>query len=236
MNVISLSIAKENTKTGNMADILYFKEGKICITEIGMEIDEFKNFKRYDTSTNKSFFQYALNYIFYVYQIFEEGDDKSYMSNMPLPARKIDAVKKHCGPHTKVVDFEENKWVKECIDAYKRYTYTQNMYMFDALKEDIFRFTEMVNKIPYTYKVKRVVYKKILDDGPEEPIEIEIEVPYVKERIDTVKKAVELNDLFKKAEKDAKKDVDAKRRTTRLFEDPEYVKTIPLGDIPVAPR
>ena len=112
------------------------------------------------------------------------------------------------------------------------------MKMFDRLKEDIERFIDMVNETPYTIKQKVTVEKQILDDGPMELIDVIIEIPNINSRIDLVKKASDLNDLFNKKLTDAMKDLSKKKSNNNisLFEDKEYTKTIPLNEIPMAPE
>ena len=217
------------------ADFLYLEDGAVKVTEMAMEIEEFKQFKRYDRSERNVFFNKAMTYIFYVYQIYGEGKDRSYMFNQALPQRRMLTVKLHTGAYKKVSDFEENEWVKKCINAYQQYSLTQNMKMFDRLKEDIERFIDLVNDTPYTIKQNVVVYKRIVPDGPEEPITVEIEIPNINARIDLVKKASDLNDLFNKKFADALKDQSKKKsKNVSLFEDKDYVKTIPMSEIPRA--
>ena len=225
-----------------MADFLYIENGVVKVTDMCMEIEEFKQFKRYDRSEKNIFFQKAMAYIFYVYQIYDSSKPedgkvfKSYMFNQPLPQRKIQTVKQHTGPYKTVSDFEDNKYVKACIEAYLKYSMTQNMKMFDRLKEDIERFIDMVNETPYTIKQKVTVEKQVFDDGPMELIDVVIEIPNINSRIDLVKRASDLNDLFNKKLTDAMKDLSKKKSNNNisLFEDKEYIKTIPLNEIPMA--
>ena len=93
---------------------LYTEDWVVKVSDIEFQIPEFREFRRYDTTTNKVFFYSAMSYIYYVYQVF--GDDRSYMYNMSLTQRKLRAVKFHTGRWTKVEDFDDNKWVQKCGD------------------------------------------------------------------------------------------------------------------------
>ena len=212
-----------------MSDFLMMNNGKVEVTELGMQIPEFKDFKRYDTSTNKTYFEKAMSYIYYVYQIF--GDDKSYMHNSPLMQRQLGAVKNHTGNYKSVSDFEENKWCKSCIEAYIRHSRTPSELLFDALKDDFEEFMKYVQKIPayltVTFKVPHV-YKTLSEEDPSKEITVERmfdtskQIPNVKERIEALKQANDLNELYKKTLQQVDKDSRQKKNTTYLFEDKEY--------------
>ena len=114
-------------------DYLYLEDGVVKVSEMAMQIPEFKEFKRYDTSTNKVFFNKAMAYIYYVYKVF--GEEQSYLKNAPLQQRRQQTVKHHTGTYKSISDFEDNDWVKKCIDSYLKFSRTPNEMMFDALKE-----------------------------------------------------------------------------------------------------
>lgn len=215
-------------------EFLYLEEGIVKVSDMTMEIPEFKDFKRYDSSTNKVFFFKSMAYIYYVYKVF--GEKKSYLHNLPLPQRKAQAVKHHTGTYKRVSDFEEDKWVKGCIDAFLKYSRTANENMFDALKEDIEKFVELINQTPHTYKQKVTVYRKLdKDDKFETPIEVEIEIPYTEKRLSLLKQASDINELFQKKYKDVQKDQEKKRKSgVTMFEDKDSIERIPMTEFPKA--
>jgi hypothetical protein len=217
-------------------EFLYLEDGVIKVSEMTMEIPEFKDFKRYDTSTNKVFFYKSMAYIYYTYKVF--GTNRSYLHNLPLPQRRLQTVKHHTGSYKKVSDFEDNKWVKECIEAYLKYSRTANENMFDTLKDDIEMFVELINKTPHVIKQKVTIYRKLdKDDKFETPIEVEIEIPNTEKRLSLLKQASDINELFQKKYKDVQKDQEKKRRSgVTMFEDKEVLKDIPLTEIPKAAR
>lgn len=218
-----------------MDDFLYLENGEVKISDVAMEIPEFKDFKRYDSSTNKVFFNKSMAYIFYVYQVF--GSQRSPLRNRPLPQRRKEAVQHYTGTYKNVSDFEKNKWVKNCIESYLKYSRTQNENMFDALKDDIEHFIELVNNTPHTIKQKVTVYHKIAGDDFETPIDVMIEVPNSEARFKLLKQASDLNDLFQKKQLDVEKDAKTKKNVgIRLFESKESTKDIPLDTFPISKK
>lgn len=220
-----------------MDEFIYLEEGEVRVSDMAMEIPEFKAFKRYDTSTNKTYFKFAMSYIFYVYKVF--GEKKSYLYNQPLQQRKRNAVQHHTGSYKKISDFDSNEWVAKCVTAYLTYSRTANERLFDALKDDIERFIEVVEKTPHTYEKVIKVYRldPERDDGTEIGYDVKIDVPNVTGRIETLKKASDLNDLFLKKLADVNKDADKKKSSgMRLFEDVQASKNIPLTTIPKADK
>lgn len=218
-------------------DFLYIEDNKVMVSDIAMQIPEFKDFKRYDNSTNKVYFYSAMSYIFYVYKVF--GENRSYLYNLSLPQRKMQAVQRHTGSYKEVTDFDGNKWVDKCIDAYMRYSRTRSEVLFDALKEDIDKFMEYVYNIPHTIKQHRTTRVKQLDgkgDSIERVMDVEIEIANTKERIEALKQAKDLNDLYKSILNDVMKDHKIKKINARRFEDPTEVNkiNIPEGEFPIS--
>lgn len=217
-------------------EFLYLDNGSVVVGEMAMQIPEFKDFKRYDLSTNKVFFNRAMSYIFYVYKVF--GENRSYLHNMSLPQRKTEAVKYHTGTNKSVSDFEDNEWVKKCIASFLRFSRTSNEVMFDTLKEDMEMFINLVQQTPHTIKQKTTVYKKLdKDDKFETPVEIEIEIPNTESRIKFLKQASDLNDMFQKKLLDVQKDAKKKKSSgIRMFEDKDSIKNIPMNSFPTASK
>jgi uncharacterized FlgJ-related protein len=99
-------------------DFLYLEDGVVKVSEMAMQIPEFKDFRRYDTSLNKVFFNKAMSYIYYVYKVF--GEEKSYLKNSPLQLRRQQTVKHHTGTFKNVSDFEDNDWVRNYVRSINR--------------------------------------------------------------------------------------------------------------------
>lgn len=218
-------------------DFLYIEEGQVKVSDMAMQIPEFKDFKRYDTSTNKVFFSCAMSYIYYVYKVF--GEERSYLFNLSLPQRKSNAVKRHTGAYREVSDFDGNKWVDLCVEAYLRFTRTRSEILFDALKDDIDRFTDYVQDIPHSIKKKVKTSVKVLGDDnlPEDRIiDVDIEIANTKERLEALKQAKDLDDLYKRSLADVLKDGKRKKTQARMFEDVREVKrfNIPEEEFPVS--
>lgn len=221
----------------NEDDFLYIEDGQVKVSDMAMQIPEFKDFRRYDTSTNKVFFYSTMSYIYYVYKVF--GQEKSYLFNLSLPQRKSNCVKRHTGSYKKVSDFDGNKWVDLCVEAYLRYTRTRSEILFDALKDDIDRFTDYVQSIPHSIKkIVKTSIKVLGDDNlPEERIiDVEIEIANTKERLDALKQAKDLDDLYKRSLADVLKDGKRKKTMAHMFEDVDQVKriNIPEEEFPVS--
>lgn len=215
-------------------DFLYLEDGTVKVSEMAMQIPEFKEFKRYDTSLNKVFFHKAMSYIYYVYKVF--GDEQSYLKNIPIQQRRQQVVKHHTGTYKSISDFENNEWVKKCIDSYLTYSRTSNEIMFDTLKDDIEMFIKGVQKIPHTIKKTiKVPYSVIDEDDPDgirtivKMFDVEIEVANTKERLDALKQASDLNDYYNKVKGDVNKDSKKKRTQTRMFEDKNTVSKIQIS-------
>lgn len=218
-------------------DFLYIEDGKVKVSDIAMQIPEFKDFRRYDTSTNKVFFGYAMNYIFYVYKVF--GESRSYLYNLSLPQRQANTVERHTGRWKSISDFEGNDWVRKCIDAYLRYSRTRVEVLFDALKEDIDMFTLYVQEIPHS--IKKMVNTRVKHkDGSGSVVEriqdVEIEIANTKERLEALKQAKDLDELYKKTLADVLRDQKLKKTNSRMFESPEDVSkiNIPKDEFPVS--
>jgi len=221
-------------------DFLYLEEGIVRVSEMAMQIPEFKELKRYDTSLNKVFFDKAMAYIYYVYKVF--GDEQSYLKNSPLPQRRQQAVKHHTGVYKSVADFEEHERVQKCIQSYTQYSRTMNEIMFDALKDDLEQYINYIQTIPHTIKKTIKVPFKVLDEDDPDGIrritiqkDVEIDIPNTKERMDALKQASDLNDYYNKLLSEVKKDAKKKKSMTRIFENVTDVNKISLtNDFPRA--
>ena len=212
-------------------DFLYLENGVVKVTDMAMTIPEFKDFKRYDSSLNKVFFNKAMAYIYYVYKVF--GEEKSYLKNLPLQKRKQQAVLYHTGTYKNVSDFDNNEWVVKCVDSYLAYSRTANELMFDTLKEDLDRFVMSVQKIPHTIKKVIKVPYLVLDENDRtgetkivKQYDVEIEISNTKERLEALKQASDLNDYFAKLESSVKKDAIAKKSKMYMFEDKAMAEKI----------
>lgn len=218
-------------------DYLYLEDGVVKVSEMAMQIPEFKEFKRYDTSTNKVFFNKAMAYIYFVYKVF--GEERSYLKNLPIQKRRQEAVKHKTGTYKNISDFEENVYVRKCIDSYLQYSRTLNEIMFDTLKEDIEHYINYVQTIPVTIKKTIKVPHPELDDDGETIIirnhDVEIDIPNIKERLEALKQASDLNDYCNKLLSEVKKDNRKKNSNTRIFEDKNVVEKLNLNEeFPVA--
>lgn len=218
-------------------DYLYLEDGIVKVSEMTMQIPEFKDFRRYDTSVNKVFFGKAMAYIYYVYKVF--GEERSYLQNSPLHQRRQQTVKQHTGTYKSISDFEENDWVKKCIDSYLLYSRTPNEIMFDALKEDIEHYINYVQTIPVTIKKTiKVPHKELDEDGETNIIrmhDVEIEIPNIKERLEALKQASDLNEYYLKLLSEVKKDGKKKNNATRIFENKNTVEKMHISnDFPIA--
>jgi len=214
-------------------DFLYLEDGTVKVSEMAMQIPEFKELKRYDMSLNKVFFEKAMAYIYYVYKVF--GEEQSYLKNSPLPQRRAQTVKHHTGVYKQISDFEENERVSKCIQSYQQYSRTMNEIMFDALKEDLLQYINYVQTIPHTIKKVVKVPIKVLDENDPDGIrrvviqqDVEIEIPNTKERMEALKQASDLNEYYNKLLKEVKKDAGRKVSMTRIFENVNDVSKISL--------
>jgi len=214
-----------------MDDILYLDEkGNVCISKTGMSIPEFKEFKKYD---RKDLFDVAIAYIFYVYKIFGESKNKSYLSNLPLKQRQVYT----CKNHTKgfgIEHFESNTYVKKCIDAYLLYTRTQAERLLDSFKEDVDKFITYVEHIPIEKKGIANVRVKVPDEDRWETCPVDVVIPNIDERMETIIKAQKYKENFHKWEKDVDKDRKTKNTQARIFENKEDVEKITIHNIPMA--
>lgn len=215
-------------------DFLYLEDGIVKVSEMAMQIPEFKDFRRYDTSLNKVFFNKAMAYIYYVYKVF--GDEQSYLKNSPLQQRRQQTVKHHTGSYKNISDFEDNEWVKKCIDSYLTYSRTSNEVMFDTLKDDIEMFIKSVQKIPHVIKKTiKVPYSVLDEDDPDgartivKLFDVEIDIANTEERLKALKQASDLNDYYNKVKADVNKDQKKKRTMTRIFEDKSEVAKIQIS-------
>lgn len=218
-------------------DYLYLEDGIVKVSEMAMQIPEFKEFKRYDSSLNKVFFDKAMAYIYYVYKVF--GAEQSYLKNSPLQQRQQQAVKQHTGTYKNVSDFEDNKWVRKCIDSYTLYSRTMNEIMFDTLKEDLSLYINYIQSIPHTIKKTiKVNHPELDDDGVTTIIrvhDVEIDIPNTKERMEALKQASDLNDYYNKLLSNVNKDANNKKSKARKFEDKREVAKILMNDeFPIA--
>lgn len=213
-------------------DFLYLEDSVIKVTDMAMQMPEFRDFKRYDTSTNKVFFYKAMAYIYYVYKVF--GEERSYLHNQPLPQRRMQAVKSHTGSYKNISDFEENEWVQKCIHGYLKYSRTRNEILLDTLKEDIDMFSEVVQKMPHMIKKKiKVTHKELDEDGQtmiDRVHEVEIDIPNTKERLDALKQASDLYDYYVKVLANVNKDAIKKRSSATMFENQKEVSKITITD------
>lgn len=213
-------------------DYLYLEDGVIKVSEMAMQIPEFKEFKRYDTSTNKVFFNKAMAYIYYVYKVF--GEEQSYLKNAPLQQRRQQTVRHHTGTYKSISDFEDNEWVKKCIESYLTFSRTPNEIMFDALKEDLEHYINYVQTIPVNIKKNiRVPHNELDDDGVSTIIrmhDVEIEIPNIKERLEALKQASDLNEYYNKLAADVRKDAKKKKSMARMYEDKSVVAKINLSE------
>ena len=213
-------------------DYLYLEDGVIKVSEMAMQIPEFKEFKRYDTSTNKVFFNKAMAYIYYVYKVF--GEEQSYLKNAPLQQRRQQTVRHHTGTYKNISDFEDNEWVKKCIESYITYSRTPNEAMFDTLKEDIELFVRSVQLIPHFIKKNiKVPHDELDDDGKtiiKRMHDVEIEIANTKERLEALKQASDLNDYYNRLAAEVRKDAKKKKSMARMYEDKSVVAKINLSD------
>jgi ASC-1-like (ASCH) protein len=222
-----------------MNDLIYLEDGKVKVSESAMQIQEFKDFKRYDRSANGVFFQKAMNYIFFVYKVFGSNkENKSYLSNLPLSQRKIIATKTHCQPYS-LSDMEESKYVKACVEAYLLYSRTQSERLLDALKEDLNRYIEYVETIPL--EIKKTVNVEVNYNDSEgnrrtDIVPVEVEIPNVEVRLKGVKDVQTYREMYSKLEQQADRDQKIKQTQSRLFEDPNATKMIHLEGFPVAEK
>jgi predicted RNA-binding protein with RPS1 domain len=212
-------------------DFLYLDDGVVKISDMAMQIPEFKELKRYDTSLNKIFFHNVLSYIYYVYKVF--GEEQSYLKNSPLIQRRQQTVRYHTGTYKSVSDFEDNERVKRCIDSYLDYSRTMNEMMFDALKDDLQEYIKYIQTIPHTIKKTIKVPHSVLDiedpDGNRmivKMLDVEIDIPNTKERMEALKQASDLNDYYNKLLSEVKRDAKSKKSKSRIFEDKEKVGKI----------
>ena len=221
-------------------DYLYLENGVIKVSEMAMQIPEFKEFKRYDTSTNKVFFNKAMAYIYYVYKVF--GEEQSYLKNAPLQQRRQQTVRHHTGTYKSISDFEDNEWVKKCIDSYLKFSRTPNEMMFDALKEDLEHYINYVQTIPVNIKKTIKVPKEVLDEDDStgkttiiKQFDVEIEIPNIKERLEALKQASDLNEYYNKLAADVRKDAKKKKSMARMYEDKSVIAKINLSEeFPIA--
>ena len=223
-------------------DFLYLDDGKVKVTETGMQIPEFKKFLQYDRSDNKTFFKAAMSYIFYVYKIYGDIENRSCYHLLPLHQRKIQTVKHYTSKWNKISDFDENTYVLDCINAYLNLSRTQSEKVFDALKTDLDEFINFVSTIPHAYKKTVTVYKKEPTEVEGEFIErgypVEVEVANTKERLEAIKQAKDLSDLYKRNLADVMKDQKEKKAQSRMFENPNEVKRISIdsNNIPMSDK
>lgn len=209
-------------------DFLYLDNGNVNVSDAAMEIPSFKNCKRYDTSPNKRYFQYVLNYIYFVYQIY--GEDASYLAELPLNLRKKKTVEEHTGNYKKVSDFEDNQLVVKCITDYLQYTRTSNENMLDQLKDDVEAYINYCRSIPLTIKEKIKVDRPD-PNNPDEivPIEFLIDVPNSERRLKALEGAEKYSDMYDRLKAKVVKDSKKKRNTNFMFENKEITDRIPLS-------
>lgn len=216
-----------------MDDILYLEEGKVKVSDTGMQIPEFKDYKQYDRSVNKEDFYLAMTYIFYVYKIFGNTKNMSPYSNMPLKQRQVYTCKNHT--KGKGVDyFESNTRIKHCIDAYTTYSRTQAERMLDTFKQDMEDFIIYVQSIPTTITKTVVVRAQVPGEDRYENVDVEIDIPNLDIRMSTLKKAIDYQNMFNKWAKDAKNDGIKKNEQTRLYERPQDLEKVPLIGFSIA--
>lgn len=216
-----------------MDDILYLEDGKVKVSDTGMQIPEFKEYKQYDRSVNKEDFFLSMTYIFYVYKVFGNTKNMSPLSNMPIKQRQVFACKNYT--KGKSVDyFESHKYTRRCVDAYQTYCRTQSERMLDTFKQDVEDFIIYVQSIPTTITKKVWVQARVPGEDRYEPVEVEVEIPNLDVRMTTLKKAMDYKELFAKWEKESKKDGERKNMQTKLYERPQDVEKINLDGFPIA--
>jgi hypothetical protein len=217
-----------------MYDLVYLVDGIVKVSDSTMQLTEFKEFKRYDRSEKNVFFDKSMMYIFYVYKVF--GIDKENISplyNLPESQRKIITCKSYTKPYT-LDDFEQNKWVQQCVDAYLHYSRTQSERLLDAFKEDLNKFISYVETIPLTIK-KTVQVEIQIPDGNNgmkpDYIDTEIEIPNLEIRLKALKDAQAYKEMYTKWEQQVLKDKKSKQTQSKLFEDVEKIAPIDVGEI-----
>ena len=216
-----------------MDDILYLEDGKVKISDTGMQIPEFKEFKQYDRSVNKEDFYLSITYIFYVYKVFGNTKNKSPFSNMPFKQRQVYTCKNYT--KGKSVDyFESHKYTRRCAEAYERYCRTQAERMLDTFKQDVDDFIIYVQSIPTTITKKVYVNAKVPGEDRYEQVEVEVEIPNLDIRMKTIKDAQAYQELFIKWEKTTKKDGERKNMQTKLYERPEDMEKVPMDGFTIA--
>lgn len=219
-----------------MQDLVYLEDGKVKVSESAMQIQEFKDFKRYDRSEDNKFFDKTMVYIFYVYKVF--GTDKeniSYLANLPLSQRKVIATKSHTAPYT-LMDFETNERVCKCIESYLLYSRTQSERLLDAFKEDLAKYISFVETIPLTINAQ--VKIKVLNPVTEleEWTTIEVPVSNIEERMKALKAGQDYKEMYSKWEQQVGRDQKIKQSQSRLLEDPKITKNIHTAGFPESPN
>ena len=222
-----------------MNDLLYLEDGKVKVSEAAMQIQEFKDFKRYDRSDNGIFFVKAMNYIFFTYKVFGDAkENKSYLSNLPLSQRKIIAANTHCKPYT-AADMEDNKYVKACIEVYLLYSRTQAERLLDALKEDLNKYIQYVETIPL--EINKTVNVEVSYNDKEgkvvtDIVPVQVEIPNVEVRLNAVKNVQTYREMYTKLEQQAGRDQKIKQTQAKLFEDPNRTKMIQIEGFTIADK
>lgn len=215
-----------------MHDLIYLEDKSVKVSDSAMQIQEFKDFKRYDRSANGVFFDKAMAYIFYVYKVFgSETEQVSYLYNLPLSQRKLITTKSHTAPYT-LSDFEENKYVQKCVEAYLLYARTQNERLLDSLKEDLAKFTSYVEEIPMTITKQVSVRVKVPGEDRIETAYVDVEIPNTKTRLDALKDVQNYRDMYNKLEQQTRSDQKIKVQQARLLEDKNVSKMISTEGFP----
>lgn len=216
-----------------MDDILYVKDYQVCVSDTGMQIPEFKDFKKYDRSKD-NFFQTAMTYIFYVYKVFGDTKNMSCYSNLPLKQRQLYTVRNKTIGYD-IEDFEDNTRVRKCIDAYLELSRTQAERLLDAFKGDLEEYIKFVQDIPLTLKGKAPVRVQVPGEDRMESTFVDVDVPNIETRMKALKEAQAYKEMYSKWDKQARRDGDIKATQGRMFENPDQVKKIDLGTgFPVA--
>jgi len=215
-----------------MHDLIYLEDKSVKVSDSAMQIQEFKDFKRYDRSKDGIFFDKAMIYIFFVYKVFgSDSEQVSYLSNLPLSQRKMVAAKSHTSPYT-LSEFEENKYVQKCVEAYLLYARTQNERLLDSLKEDLAKYTSYVEEMPMVITKSVPVRVKVPGEDRFESTTVDVEIPNTKARLDALKDVQTYRDMYNKLEQQTRNDQKIKVQQARLLEDKDVSKMISTEGFP----
>ena len=134
--------------------ILYIDavENSVKITKEARQIPEFEDLYNGDKTSGKSFFEAAINFIYYVYC---KGEKGSPFQNMPFSQRcTLAAYDKFVGKKKEPEEFLNHPNIKKAIYAFNKYTKTQTERFEERLFEDMDNTIKHLNDIPMTKTVK----------------------------------------------------------------------------------